>query len=51
MPSPRDPVTLSPYVTSAIPEPATWAMMLINFAGLGIVASRKKQAQPLTLAA
>ena len=30
-------------VASAVPEPATWAMMLIGFAGLGL-ASRRKQA-------
>ncbi|OJY36426.1 MAG: hypothetical protein BGP06_20545 [Rhizobiales bacterium 65-9] len=30
--------------TSAVPEPSTWAMMLIGFAGLGFVASRRKQA-------
>lgn len=30
------------YVSSPIPEPATWAMMLIGFAGLGYVASRRR---------
>jgi hypothetical protein len=29
---------------SAVPEPATWAMMLIGFAGLGIAARRRKLA-------
>jgi PEP-CTERM motif len=26
---------------SAVPEPSTWAMMLIGFAGLGFVAYRR----------
>jgi PEP-CTERM motif len=28
-------------VSSAVPEPSTWAMMLLGFAGLGYAASRK----------
>jgi hypothetical protein len=28
--------------TAAVPEPSTWAMMLIGFAGLGFVAYRRK---------
>lgn len=28
--------------SSAVPEPSTWAMMLIGFAGLGFVARRKR---------
>jgi hypothetical protein len=31
---------LSAYEPSAVPEPATWAMMLIGFAGLGAVGYR-----------
>jgi PEP-CTERM motif len=31
-------------VTAAVPEPSTWAMMLIGFAGLGYVAARCKGA-------
>ena len=27
--------------TTAVPEPATWAMMLLGFAGLGFVSYRK----------
>jgi hypothetical protein len=27
---------------SAIPEPSTWAMMLIGFAGIGFAAYRRK---------
>lgn len=30
-------------VASAVPEPSTWAMMLFGFAGLGMVASRKRR--------
>lgn len=30
-------------VTSAVPEPATWAMMLLGFAGLGFLAHRKSR--------
>jgi hypothetical protein len=29
--------------TSAVPEPSTWAMMLLGFAGLGFMAYRRKQ--------
>ena len=34
---------------SAVPEPTTWAMMLIGFCGLGFMVYRKKK-QTLTLA-
>lgn len=37
------PVTIEVGVTSAVPEPSTWAMMLLGFAGLGFMAYRKKQ--------
>ena len=30
-------VTLVSSVTSDVPEPSTWAMMLIGFAGLGVL--------------
>jgi PEP-CTERM motif len=36
--------------TSAVPEPSTWAMMLIGFAGLGVAAYRRKS-KPALLAA
>jgi hypothetical protein len=29
--------------TSAVPEPSTWAMMLLGFAGIGFMAYRRKQ--------
>lgn len=31
---------------SAVPEPATWGMMLLGFGAIGSVARRRKQAQP-----
>jgi hypothetical protein len=31
------------YVLAAIPEPSTWAMMLIGFAGLGFAGYRQRQ--------
>jgi hypothetical protein len=31
-------------LTPAVPEPSTWAMMLIGFAGLGYAAARRKGA-------
>ena len=34
--------TLSLTVTSAVPEPATWAMMVLGFAGIGFMAYRRK---------
>jgi hypothetical protein len=35
---------------SAVPEPSTWAMMLLGFAGLGFMAHRRKQARGLRTA-
>jgi PEP-CTERM motif len=40
------PVNASPSVgnlVNAVPEPSTWAMMLIGFAGLGFVANRRQR--------
>jgi hypothetical protein len=37
-------------VSGAVPEPATWAMMLIGFAGLGFVAHRRKRTAVLAAA-
>ena len=31
-------------VVAAVPEPATWAMMLLGFAGIGTMAYRKRRA-------
>jgi hypothetical protein len=35
--------TIDEKLISAIPEPSTWAMMLIGFAGLGFLAYRRQQ--------
>jgi hypothetical protein len=29
-------------ITNAVPEPSTWAMMILGFAGLGFMAYRRK---------
>jgi hypothetical protein len=34
---------ISGPVTSAVPEPSTWAMMILGFCGLGFMAYRRKQ--------
>jgi PEP-CTERM motif len=34
--------TAAPDVASAVPEPSTWAMMLLGFCGLGTMAYRRK---------
>jgi hypothetical protein len=31
---------------SAVPEPSTWAMMIFGFAGVGLMAYRRKQSRP-----
>jgi hypothetical protein len=35
-------------LTAAVPEPSTWAMMLLGFAGLGVMAYRRKS-KPLLM--
>jgi hypothetical protein len=37
-----DAVSLSTPITGAVPEPSTWAMMLLGFVGLGFMAYRRK---------
>jgi hypothetical protein len=44
-----DDISLS-AVTSAVPEPSTWAMMILGFFGLGFVAYRRKSEGSLRLA-
>jgi hypothetical protein len=34
---------LNASVTSAVPEPSTWAMMILGFCGVGFMAYRRKQ--------
>jgi PEP-CTERM motif len=41
--------TMTP-ITTAVPEPSTWAMMLLGFAGIGFVAYRRKSKPALTAA-
>jgi hypothetical protein len=38
-------------VTAAVPEPSTWAMMILGFCGLGFMAYRRKQKRPILAAA
>ena len=37
-------------VTGAVPEPSTWAMLLLGFAGIGFMAYRRKS-KPALMAA
>jgi PEP-CTERM motif-containing protein len=37
-------------VTAAVPEPSTWAMMILGFCGLGFMAYRRKSAPTFRLA-
>jgi WD40 repeat protein len=37
-------------VTSGVPEPSTWAMMILGFAGIGFMAYRRKSKPTLTAA-
>jgi hypothetical protein len=34
------------FITAAVPEPSTWAMMILGFAGIGWMAYRRKQNGP-----
>ncbi|MEH2608014.1 PEPxxWA-CTERM sorting domain-containing protein [Bradyrhizobium sp. AZCC 1693] len=43
--------TVSFDAVSAVPEPSTWAMMLLGFAGIGYGAYRRKKSAPATLVA
>jgi hypothetical protein len=46
-----DGVNLVQQQVSAVPEPSTWAMMLLGFAGIGYGVYRRKKAAPAALAA
>jgi hypothetical protein len=43
-------ITLVSSITSGVPEPSTWAMMLLGFAGLGFMAYRRKNKMALDAA-
>jgi hypothetical protein len=40
----------SPLLTAAVPEPSTWAMMILGFFGVGFMAYRRKSKQALMVA-
>jgi hypothetical protein len=40
----------SATITEAVPEPSTWAMMILGFAGIGFMAYRRKSKPVLTVA-
>ena len=39
-------VVREPEGVTAVPEPSTWAMMILGFAGIGFMAYRRKSRQP-----
>jgi hypothetical protein len=43
-------VAVPPTVVADVPEPSTWAMLLIGFTGLGYTASRRSKALISTIA-
>jgi hypothetical protein len=47
--SPCSNFILSPPISNAVPEPSTWAMLLIGFAGIGFAAYRKRRHQSRAL--
>jgi PEP-CTERM motif len=45
-----DPITVPVALTVGTPEPSTWAMMLVGFAGLGFAGYRRTR-KPVSIAA
>jgi len=37
------PVPITGYLLAAVPEPATWAMMLVGFGGIGLAMRRRRR--------
>jgi hypothetical protein len=37
-------------ITAAVPEPSTWAMMILGFLGVGLMSRRRRNTTPLTAA-
>jgi hypothetical protein len=44
--TPNTAIDASSAIASAVPEPSTWAMMLLGFFGVGFMAYRRKQSEP-----
>lgn len=42
--------SVSVNISSAVPEPSTWAMMILGFAGVGLLAYRRKSSMMLRIA-
>jgi PEP-CTERM motif len=42
-PSASDEIFFSPGIANGVPEPSTWAMMIVGFVGLGFLALRRRQ--------
>ena len=38
-----DSITINTNLTSAVPEPSTWAMLLLGFAGIGFMGYRRRK--------
>ena len=43
-------VQITGTITPAVPEPSTWAMMILGFMGVGFMAYRRKNTQSFRLA-
>jgi PEP-CTERM motif-containing protein len=45
-----EPVSQAPAPTAAVPEPSTWAMMILGFLGVGFIAYRRKNQSAVSAA-
>lgn len=41
-----DAITIDAMTIAAVPEPSTWAMMILGFAGVGFIAYRRRKQSP-----